>query len=97
MDGHSKAEHFQSLVNQLSIVKMVIDDELQALLLLSSLPESWETLVGCLNNSTPKMRFYLSNMRSVITMQMTMSSVLLIRQPPTKLCRVWSYSLPIDL
>ena len=31
---------FQSLVNQLAIVKMTLDDELQALLLLSSFPDS---------------------------------------------------------
>ena len=40
-------------MNQLATVKMTLDDELQALLLLSSLPESWETLVVSLNNSAP--------------------------------------------
>ena len=34
-------------------MKLVIDDELQALLLLSSLPDSWETLVVSLSNSAP--------------------------------------------
>ena len=34
-------------------MKLVIDDELQALLLLSSLPNSWETLVVPLSNSAP--------------------------------------------
>ncbi|GFZ06608.1 hypothetical protein Acr_18g0007780 [Actinidia rufa] len=50
------AEHtseFQSLVNQLTSVDLQFDDEMQALLLLSSLPESWETLVGSLSNSAP--------------------------------------------
>ncbi|GFZ00919.1 hypothetical protein Acr_14g0005540 [Actinidia rufa] len=50
------AEHtseFQSLVNQLTSVDLQFDDEMQALLLLSSLPESWETLVVSLSNSTP--------------------------------------------
>ncbi|VFQ77251.1 unnamed protein product [Cuscuta campestris] len=39
-DGHSVVEHlndFQGLINQLSSMKLVLDDELQALLLLSSL------------------------------------------------------------
>ena len=36
---------FHNLVNQMVTMKLVIDDELQALLLLSSLPNSWETLV----------------------------------------------------
>ncbi|GFY91260.1 hypothetical protein Acr_07g0014560 [Actinidia rufa] len=50
------AEHtseFQNLVNQLTNVDLQFDDEMQALLLLSSLPESWETLVVSLSNSAP--------------------------------------------
>ncbi|KAK2987964.1 hypothetical protein RJ640_011227 [Escallonia rubra] len=48
-----KSESRTSLVNQLATVEMKLDDELQALLLLSSLPDSWETLVVSLSNSTP--------------------------------------------
>ncbi|GFS37114.1 hypothetical protein Acr_00g0049960 [Actinidia rufa] len=44
---------FQSLVNQLTNVDLQFDDEMQALLLLSSLLESWETLVVSLSNSAP--------------------------------------------
>ncbi|GFS38819.1 hypothetical protein Acr_00g0059610 [Actinidia rufa] len=50
------AEHmseFQSLVNQLTSVDLQFDDEMQALLFLSSLLESWETLVVSLGNSAP--------------------------------------------
>ncbi|GFS33873.1 hypothetical protein Acr_00g0031020 [Actinidia rufa] len=50
------AEHtseFQSLINQLTSVDLQFDDEMQALLLLSSLLESWETLVVSLSNSVP--------------------------------------------
>ena len=36
---------FQSLVNQLSAVDMQLGDEIQTILLLSSLFDSWETLV----------------------------------------------------
>jgi len=42
-EGKSIAEHlseFQDLVNQMITMKLVIDDELQALLLLSSLLDS---------------------------------------------------------
>ena len=35
-------------------MSMSLDDELQALLLLSSLPESWDTLVVSLTNSAPE-------------------------------------------
>ena len=55
-EGTSIAQHLnemKSLVNQLSAMKLVLDDELQALLLLNSLPDSWETLVVSLSNSAP--------------------------------------------
>ncbi|GFY87644.1 hypothetical protein Acr_05g0012830 [Actinidia rufa] len=50
------AEHtseFQNLVNQLTSVDLQFDDGMQTLLLLSYLPESWETLVVSFNNSAP--------------------------------------------
>ena len=46
--------NFKGLINQLTKVEMKLDDELQALLLLSSLLESWDTLVATLSNCTPK-------------------------------------------
>ena len=55
-EGRFVAEHlseFQDLVNQLTRMNLVVDDKLQALLLLSSLPNSWETLVVSLSNSAP--------------------------------------------
>ena len=42
-EGKSIARHFsefQDLVNQIVTMKLIIDDELQALLFLSSLPDS---------------------------------------------------------
>ncbi|BFG34853.1 hypothetical protein CerSpe_211270 [Prunus speciosa] len=56
-DGRSVTEHlsdFQGLINQLTNMQMVLDDELQALVLLNSLPDSWDTLVVSLSNSTPQ-------------------------------------------
>jgi hypothetical protein len=55
-DGSSVIEHlnvFQGHINQLSAMKINLDDEVQALLLLSSLPDSWNTLVVSLSNSAP--------------------------------------------
>ena len=40
-------------MNQLAAMKITFDDEFQSLLLLSSLPESWETLVVTVSNSAP--------------------------------------------
>ena len=56
-DGGNIVEHislFQSLANKLVAMKMNIDDEMQGLLLLSSLPESWETYVVTIYNSMPE-------------------------------------------
>ena len=55
-DGFSMAEHlsnFQNMVNQFTTMEIVLDDELLALLLLSSLPDSQETLLVSLSNSAP--------------------------------------------
>nr|AAR96002.1 retrotransposon-like protein [Musa acuminata] len=54
-DGDNIVKHislFQSLANKLVAMKMNIDDEIQGLLLLSSLSESWETFVVTICNST---------------------------------------------
>ena len=40
-------------MKKLAGMKMNIDDEMKASLLLSSLPDSWETLVVIVSNSTP--------------------------------------------
>lgn len=43
----------QSIMNQLTFMKMILDNKLQSLLLLSLLPDSWETSVVSLSNSAP--------------------------------------------
>jgi len=55
-DGSSVIEHlniFQGHISQLTAMKINLDDEVQALLLLSSLPDSWNMLVVSLSNSAP--------------------------------------------
>jgi hypothetical protein len=69
-DGQSVTKHlsnFHELLNELSTMKLVLDDEVQALLMLSSLPDSWETLVVSLSNSAPN---------GVMTMVMVKDSML---------------------
>ena len=49
-DGSSMAEHmnaFQGLINQTTSLEVPLADEILALLLLESLPDSWETLLRC--------------------------------------------------
>ena len=55
-DRNNMVEHinsFKGIVNKLVAMKMTINDEMQALLLLNSLLDSWETLVVTVSNSTP--------------------------------------------
>ncbi|CAA0814545.1 Unknown protein [Striga hermonthica] len=65
----SVAEHtseFQSLVNQLSCVEVPLGDEMQSLLLLSSLPDSWETLVVTLSNSASNGKLSMSVVKDAL-------------------------------
>ncbi|CAJ2628405.1 unnamed protein product [Trifolium pratense] len=65
-DGESMAEHmsvFQNTVNQLTATDIKLDDELQALLLLSSLPDNWEVLVVTLTNSAPSGKLVMSTVK----------------------------------
>lgn len=58
-DGSSITKYmsiFQDIVNQMANLEIPISD-LQACLLLSTLPKSLETLVVALNNSTPNEKF----------------------------------------
>ena len=53
-DGNSVAEHlsnFQGLLNELSTMKLELDDKVHAFLLLNSLLDNWETLMISLSNS----------------------------------------------
>ena len=52
VDGNPVADHlndFQNISNQLTSMNINLEDELQALFLLNSFPESWETLVVSLS------------------------------------------------
>ncbi|KAF7151014.1 hypothetical protein RHSIM_Rhsim02G0098600 [Rhododendron simsii] len=67
--GDSVAVHsseFQNLVNQLDSVGLKFDDELQALLLLSSLLDNWETLVVSLSNSAPDGKLSMSIVKDAL-------------------------------
>lgn len=62
---------FKNLVNQLATVKMPLDDEMQAVLLLSSLPDNWETLVVSLSNSTPEGKLTMSMVTNAMHNEVT--------------------------
>ena len=55
-DGNNMVEHigfYKGIVNKLVSMKMNIDDKMQISLLLSSLPDSWRTLMVTVSNSSP--------------------------------------------
>ena len=47
------------MVDQFTTTKIIVDDELQAFLLFSSLPDIWETLVVLVNNSASNKKLTL--------------------------------------
>jgi hypothetical protein len=54
LEGGSVADHlneFNTVTNQLSYVKVDFDDEVRDILILFSLPESWNGLVMVVSNS----------------------------------------------
>ena len=54
---------FHGIMNKLVAMKININDEIQASLLLNSLPNSWETLVVTVNNSTPNRTVTIENVK----------------------------------
>ena len=56
-DNASVAQHlneFNTIINQLSSVEIDFDDEIRALVVLASLPNSWEAMRMAVSNSTGK-------------------------------------------
>jgi len=57
---------FQGFLNQLSLMNLELVNEMQALILLSSLPDSWETLVVSISNSTLNGKITLKKVKDSI-------------------------------
>ncbi|GJR84000.1 retrovirus-related pol polyprotein from transposon TNT 1-94 [Tanacetum coccineum] len=68
-EGASVADHvneFNSILSRLMSVDIKFDDEVQALLLLSSLPESWSGTVTAVSGSTESTKLKFDNIRHLI-------------------------------
>ncbi|GJV87367.1 hypothetical protein Tco_1531305 [Tanacetum coccineum] len=68
-EGASVADHvneFNSILSRLMSVDIKLDDEVQALLLLSSLPESWSDTVTAVSGSTESTKLKFDNIRDLI-------------------------------
>ena len=57
---------FNTITNQLSFVEIDFDDEIPALIVLTSLPNSWEVMRMTVSNSTKKKKFKYNDIRDLI-------------------------------
>ena len=68
-ENASVAQHlneFNTITNQLSFVEIDFDDEIRALIILASLPNSWEAMRMAVNNSIGKEKFKYHDIRDLI-------------------------------
>ena len=57
---------FNMIVSQLSSVEINFNDEIKALILMSSLPESWDTVVAAINSSRRSDKLKFDEIRDVV-------------------------------
>ena len=57
---------FNTITNQLSSVEIDFDDEIRALIVLASLPNSWEAMRMTVSNSTRKEKLKYNDIRDLI-------------------------------
>ncbi|RVW96404.1 Retrovirus-related Pol polyprotein from transposon TNT 1-94 [Vitis vinifera] len=68
-ENASVAQHlneFNTITNQLSSIEIDFDDEIRALIVLASLPNSWETMRMVVSNSTGKEKLKYNDIRDLI-------------------------------
>ena len=69
VENASVAQHlneFKTITNQLSSVEIDFDDEIRALIVLASLPNSWESMRMAVSNSTGKEKLKYNDIRDLI-------------------------------
>ena len=57
---------FNTITNQLSFIEIDFDDEIRALIVLASLPNSWEAMRMAVSNSTGKEKLKYNDIRDLI-------------------------------
>ena len=57
---------FNSITNQLSFIEIDFDDEILALIVLASLPNSWEVISMAVSNSIGKEKLKYNDIRDLI-------------------------------
>ena len=69
VEGTSVAQHlneFNTITNQLSFVEIYFDDEIRAVIVLTSLPNSWEAMRMVVSNSAGKSKLKYDDIRDLI-------------------------------
>ena len=69
VENASVAQHlneFKTITNQLSSVEIDFDDEIRALIVLASFPNSWEAMRMAVSNSTGKEKLKYNDIRDLI-------------------------------
>jgi hypothetical protein len=69
VEGASVAQHFNefnTITNQLSSVEIDFDDEIRALIVLASLPNSWEAVRMAVSNSAGKSKLSYEDVRDLV-------------------------------
>ena len=69
VEGTPMAQHlneFNTITNQLSSVEIDFDDEIRALIVLASLPNSWEVVRMAVSNSARKSKLKYEDIRDLI-------------------------------
>ena len=66
-EGVSVVEHlneFNVITSQLASVKITLDDEITAIMLMCSMPDSWKNFIVAINTSGPARTFKFDNVSS---------------------------------
>ena len=69
VEGTSVAQHlneFNTITNQLSFMEIDFDDEIRAVIVLASLPNSWEAMKMVVSNSAGKSKLKYDDIRDLI-------------------------------
>ena len=69
LEGGLVVEHinnFNTIVNQLFLVGIKFDDEICALIMLASLPNSWESMIETITNSIGNAKLQFIDIRNTI-------------------------------
>ena len=57
---------FNTITNQLSLLEIEFDDEVRVLIILASLPNSWETMIMVVSNFVGKRKLKYNDIRDLI-------------------------------